>query len=165
MRVKESMRAAIWMMICIAGFTALCSVGALVQAQNPQADQIIKRRIADQRRIGKAFKSIRDELRAQNPALTVIRESAAQIVSLGAQQLSWFPPGTDKGQTHAKEEVWSERAAFEAAHNKFQGEAEKMAQLAQAGEKKEALVSQYRALGESCKNCHNTFRGRVEDGL
>jgi cytochrome c556 len=135
---------------------------ALVNAQNPQPDEVIKNRIADQRRIGKAFKNIRDELRAENPSLTVIRESAEQIVSLGAQQLSWFPPGTDKGKTHAKEEVWTERAAFEQTHHKFQVEAQKMAQLAQAGDK-ETLAAQYRVLGNACKNCHDTFRGKVEE--
>ena len=135
-----------------------------MSAQNPQPDEVIKNRIADQRKIGKAFKNIRDELRTQNPSLRLIRESAEQIVSLGAQQLSWFPPGTDHGKTHAKEEVWTERAAFEQAHNEFQREAQKMAQLAQTGDK-EALAAQYRVLGKTCKNCHDTFRGRVEENL
>jgi len=133
-----------------------------VNAQNPQSDEVIKNRIADSRKIGRAFKHIRDELGAQNPSLALIRESAEQIESLGAQMLSWFPPGTDKGKTHAKETVWTERATFEQAQKKLYGEAQKMAQVAQSGDK-EALTSQYRALGKACKNCHDNFRGRVEE--
>ena len=157
------MRARYWV-ICITLAGAACGWGSLVNAQSGAPSEVIQDRIAKFRKIGKAFKRIRDELRAQDPAAPVFQESAAQIESLGSQILSWFPPGTDAGKTHAKPEVWAERATFEQAQKRFYAEAQKMIQVAQSGDK-EALTAQYRALGKACKNCHDTFRGKVDDNL
>lgn len=165
MRVDKSIRVLGWA-VCIAVAGAIGSWGTLANAQNvsPPAEQVIKDRIANFRKIGKAFKRIRDELRAQDPSAPVVQESAAQIASLGSQIVSWFPAGTDEGKTHAATAVWTKRPTFEQAQKSFYAEAQKMCQVAQTGDKSK-LAAQYRALGKACKNCHESFRGKVEDDL
>lgn len=139
----------------------LFGFGALLAAETAPANEVIKSRISNFRKIGKAFKYIRDELRAQDPSLPMIQQSAAQIESLGSQILSWFPPGTGQGETEAKPEVWTDRATFAQAQKSMYAEAQKMNQMARSG-KKDAIAEQYRALGKACKNCHDTFRGTGE---
>ncbi len=148
---------------CITVICTLSAFGALTAAENAAPAEVIKDRIANFRKIGKAFKHIRDELRVQDPSLPTIQDSAAQIESLGAQILTWFPPGTDQGaKTRAKPEVWTDRATFEQAQKRMAGEAQKMSQLAHSGNK-EAITKQYKVLGEACKGCHDNFRGKGED--
>ena len=157
------MRVAQWM-ICVVLGTALLSFGALLAAESQPPSDMIKDRVANFRKIGKAFKHIRDELRGQDPSVSTIQESAAQIESLGSQILTWFPPGTDQGKTRAKPEVWTDRTTFEQAQKRLAAEAQKMNEVTQSGSK-EAIAAQYRALGKACKNCHDTFRGKGEDNL
>jgi cytochrome c556 len=161
--IQRSMRVVSWV-ICLSLGSALSGGSALGNAQGAAPSEVIKERVDNFRKIGKAFKRIRDGLRTQETPVTTFQESAAQIESLGSQILSWFPPGTDTGQTHAKGAVWSEHASFEEAQKTFYAQAQRMRQVAQSGDRA-ALASQYRALGRSCKNCHDTFRGKVDDIL
>lgn len=154
--------------------------GVLINAQNAQNPQsapnlppseAIKHRIANFKKIGRAFKGIRDELRSADPKLPVIQESAAQIESLGSQIVTWFPPGSgptdepakdggsedDDDKTNAKPAVWTDRATFEQAQKRLYGEAQKMNAAAQSGDKT-AIAAQFKELGKACKNCHDTFR-------
>lgn len=155
------MRTSRWM-TCMTLAGVLFGSGVLGNAQNPPPSDVIQHRVANFRKIGKAFKGIRDEVKTQEPSLPSIQESAAQIESLGSQILSWFPPGTAEGKTHAKPAVWTERETFERDQKKFYAEAQKMNQLAQSGDKA-AVATQYKVLGGTCKNCHDTFRGKVDD--
>jgi len=165
----------------------LNSWGALVNAANLPPSEVIKNRIHNFREIGTAFKGIRDELKSKEPYLPSIQESAGQIESMGAEILTWFPPGTGpvaepekgmidtvlswfsaedaaraEGKTKAKPAVWTQRATFERAQQKFHAEALKMNEAAQSGNKA-AVAAQFKVLGETCKNCHDTFRGKVDD--
>jgi len=180
------MRTPRWM-ICMALATALYGWGALSDAQDLPPNEVIKNRISNFREIGTAFKGIRDELRSKQPYLPSIQESAGQIESLGAEIPSWFPPGTGpvaapekgiidtilgwfsaadaasaEGKTRAKPAVWAERAAFERAQQKFHAEAQKMNEAALSGNKA-AVAAQFKVLGETCKNCHQTFREKKAD--
>ncbi len=156
------MRGRKWV-IGLAIIGTLSGVGGLLAAETLAPGDVIKDRIANFRKIGKAFKHIRDELKVQDPSLPTIQDSAAQIESLGSQILTWFPAGTDQGgKTRAKPEVWSDPATFAQAQKRMADEAQKMNQAAHAG-RKEAIAAQYKLLGEACKNCHDNFRGKGED--
>ncbi len=152
----------------------------LGDAQNASPAQVIKNRVTHFHQIGDAFKGIRDQLRTSDPAVPAVQEFARRIECLGAQIPTWFPPGTgaaaqredrhsvssglssgdsgkDDHKTRAKDEIWTQRSAFEEAHKRFLAEAQKMSQVAKSGDKA-ALATQYKVLGQACKNCHNTFR-------
>jgi cytochrome c556 len=140
----------------------LSGASLLVKAQNLAPDEVIKNRIANFRKIGKAFKGIRDQVKAKDPNVALIQDLAGQIETLGSQIPTWFPPGTADGKTNAKPAVWTERVTFEQAHMKFHTEAQKLNQLAQSGNSGE-IAAQYKVLGGTCKNCHDTFRGKVDN--
>lgn len=79
-----------------------------------------------------------------------------------AEQMSKLPyvafvDGSDKGDTNAKPLVWSDRAKFNAAAEKLQGEMTKLVAAARAGNQ-DALRAQAGATGAACKACHDDFR-------
>jgi cytochrome c556 len=180
------MRTANWL-ICATFAALLYGWSAPVAAQDIPATEVIKNRIHNFKEIGTAFKGISDELKSKQPYVPSIQESAGQIESLGSEILMWFPPGTgpaaepdrsfidtilgwfsssdaarDKGRTHAKPAVWTERTRFEQAQRKFHAEAQKMNEVAQSGDRG-AIAAQFKVLGATCKNCHDTFREKIDD--
>lgn len=68
-----------------------------------------------------------------------------------------FTQGTDKGETRAKAEVWSENAKFTAAAQKMQGEVGKLAAAAKTGSL-DNLKAAFGPAAASCKACHDDFR-------
>jgi cytochrome c556 len=82
----------------------------------------------------------------------------ADVVSV-AHTLPWsaFGPGTDKGETRAKPEIWSQEAKFKEAHDKLRAEVPKVVAAAKAGNV-DALKAAWGPNSGSCKNCHDNFR-------
>ena len=74
-------------------------------------------------------------------------------------KLPWaaFGEGTDKGDTRAKAEIWSDAAKFKAAADKRQSEVVKLSQAAKTGNL-EAIKAAVGGVGGSCKSCHDNFR-------
>jgi cytochrome c556 len=68
-----------------------------------------------------------------------------------------FVPGTDKGETRAKPEIWSEQAKFKAAGEKMQSEVSKLAAAAKTGSV-DNLKAAFGPAAQSCKACHDDFR-------
>lgn len=68
-----------------------------------------------------------------------------------------FVPGTDKGETRAKPEIWSENDKFRAAAAKMQDEMVKVNAAAKAGNL-DALKAAAGETGKACKSCHDTYR-------
>lgn len=80
-------------------------------------------------------------------------------VAESMSKLPWaaFGDGTDKGDTRAKPEIWSDKAKFMAASEKMQGEMTKLAAVAKGGNL-DAIKAQVGATGGACKACHDDFR-------
>lgn len=74
-------------------------------------------------------------------------------------KLPWagFGDGTEKGDTKARPEVWSDKVKFTAAADKMQAEMTKLAVVAKGGNL-DAIKAQVGATGGSCKACHDDFR-------
>lgn len=68
-----------------------------------------------------------------------------------------FVAGTDKGETRAKGEVWSEQAKFRGAAEKMQSEVSKLAAATKTGNLDNIKASFGPAAG-TCKACHDDFR-------
>jgi cytochrome c556 len=68
-----------------------------------------------------------------------------------------FVDGTDKGDTRAKPEIWSERAKFDAAASKMQDEMVKLNAAAKTGDPA-ALKAAAGSVGQACKGCHDNYR-------
>jgi cytochrome c556 len=73
--------------------------------------------------------------------------------------LPWvaFVDGTDKGDTRAKSEVWSERAKFDATSQKLRDEVAKLNAAAKSGNL-DQIKAAVGTVGETCKSCHDSFR-------
>jgi cytochrome c556 len=68
-----------------------------------------------------------------------------------------FVKGTDKGDTKAKPEIWSDRAKFDAAASKMQEEMAKLNAAAKTGDQG-AIKTAAGGVGQACKACHDNFR-------
>lgn len=68
-----------------------------------------------------------------------------------------FVAGTDKGETRAKPEIWSEQAKFKGAAEKMQSEVGKLAAAAKTGNL-DNLKAAFGPAAQSCKACHDEYR-------
>jgi cytochrome c556 len=68
-----------------------------------------------------------------------------------------FVEGTDKGETKAKPEIWTDRAKFDAAATKMQEEMAKLNAAAKTGDQG-TIRTAAGAVGQACKACHDNFR-------
>jgi cytochrome c556 len=126
-----------------------------------------------------SFQKPEDAIKYRRAALTVL---AAHYGALGAMvngripydaaaaarhgdaintvvHLPWagFVPGSDKGETKAKPEIWSEAAKFKAAHERAETEVPKIAAAAKTGSL-DQLKAAWGPNSGACKNCHDAFR-------
>jgi cytochrome c556 len=68
-----------------------------------------------------------------------------------------FVDGTDKGDTKAKPEIWTERDKFNAAATKMQDEMVKLNAAAKTGDVA-VIKAAAGDVGKACKGCHDTYR-------
>lgn len=68
-----------------------------------------------------------------------------------------FVAGSDKGETRAKPEIWSEQAKFKGAAEKMQSEVGKLASAAKTGNL-DNLKAAFGPAAQSCKACHDEYR-------
>ena len=72
-----------------------------------------------------------------------------------------FPEGTQTGEnTKAKPEIWSNRAEFEKDAANFATQADKLSDLAKAGDK-DGFAAQFKQVGAACGTCHRAFKART----
>ncbi len=86
-----------------------------------------------------------------------IANNAAIAESMSKLPYAAFIDGSDKGDTKARPEIWSDNAKFKAAAEKMQGEMSKLAMVAKGGNI-DAIKAQAGATGGTCKACHDDFR-------
>jgi cytochrome c556 len=137
---------------------ATCALVATPLLATPAND--VRTRIAGLRELGAAFKGVNDGLRAREPQTILIQQSARQIRNAAGQMPNWFPPGSGPQpgiKTAAKPEIWTQAARFRAAQNAFIAEANRFQATANGGNVA-AMRAGAKALGATCKGCHDGFR-------
>jgi len=139
-------------LLCLAGLISLSA-----QAQMKPEDAI-KLRQSAMKLIGYNFGSIGAMVNDKKPYNKdeAIR-NATNIEGLVSQPWEFFIPGTDKGETKAKADIFKDADKFKAANEKLQAEAAKLAQVSKSGDMA-ALKTQFGATAQACKNCHDNFR-------
>jgi len=70
---------------------------------------------------------------------------------------AFLTPGSDKGQTTMKSSVLKNPADFKALAQKFEMEANKLAEVAKSGDF-DAAKAQFGAVAQTCKACHSENR-------
>ncbi len=82
----------------------------------------------------------------------------AEIASMVSRlPFAGFVPGSDKGDTKARPEVWSDTPGFAAAATKMQDEMAKLAATAKTGNAGD-LRPAVGAVASACKACHDKYR-------
>lgn len=84
---------------------------------------------------------------------------AANVEMLSKMPWEYFIPGSDKGDTKSKPEVWSKAADYKAEIDKFQSEVAKLSLLSKSGDEN-AMKAQFVAVAKSCKSCHQGFKNK-----
>jgi len=74
-------------------------------------------------------------------------------------KLPWaaFVDGSDKGDTKAKAEIWTDRAKFNEHAEKLQADMAKLSAAAKTGNL-DNIKAAVGATGSNCKTCHDAFR-------
>ena len=89
-----------------------------------------------------------------------VAADSAAVAAFGGQ-LPWagFGPSTDKGETKAKPEIWSDKAKFDDYAKKMVAEMDKLSAAAKTGSLDNIKVA-VNAVGGTCKSCHDDFRAK-----
>ncbi|WP_457331782.1 c-type cytochrome [Rhizobacter sp. P5_C2] len=87
----------------------------------------------------------------------VAADNAEIATMMSKLPFAGFIDGTDKGDTKAKPEIWTEQDKFKAAASKMQDAMEKLNVAAKTGNV-DTLKAAAGAVGQACKGCHDTYR-------
>lgn len=110
--------------------------------------------------LGNVYKDVTDDLRRGSPSMSDMRTNAYTIRRASELQYDWFPAGSGPGRgvdTAARAEIWTNRAGFRAAQDRFASRAVAFEEAVASGDL-DAMRSASRLLGASCKACHDDFR-------
>ena len=133
------------------------AVGTAGPVQAPEFN-IIETRQAGQDLLSGNFGGIRAVVAAKGDVKTL--ENPAKAMARWMKQFpTTFPPGSDKAPTKALSPVWSDPTGFHKAADDFVAAANKLTQLAKAGDA-EGVEAQVKVVGDACAACHRTYRQR-----
>lgn len=87
----------------------------------------------------------------------VAAEQIEIVAMLNKLQFAAFVEGSDKGNTKAKPEIWTDKDKWAAAVAKSQEDVNRLAAAGRSGNL-DQIKTAVGAVGQSCKGCHDTFR-------
>ncbi|MAK60775.1 MAG: cytochrome C [Ponticaulis sp.] len=121
---------------------------------------VIEARQQNYKTIGGNFKTISDNLRADEADIEAVQAAAAKVAELSLEVPSWFPEGSgpEAGvETEALPAIWEKPAEFTAAVERFQTTAAALNEAAETSDMA-AVGAAFRPVGGSCGGCHDEFR-------
>ena len=83
--------------------------------------------------------------------------SADVIALVSHLPAAGFVPGTDKGETRAKPEIWTENAKFKDRYDKMVDAVGKLSVAAKSGNL-DTMKAAFGPAAQTCKACHDDFR-------
>lgn len=87
----------------------------------------------------------------------VAGDNAEVLAAVSKWQFSGFVEGSDKGDTKAKPEIWTEMDKFREKASRSQDDVLKLSAAVKSGNV-DAIKTAAGAAGQSCKSCHDTYR-------
>ncbi len=136
--------------------TALTALPAAAQFRN--ADAAIKYRQSAMYLQHNHMARLFAMANGQVPFDAKVASEQIEIVSmLNRLQFAAFIDGSDKGNTRAKPEIWTEKDKFAAAIAKSQEDVLKLAAAGKTGNL-EQIKAAAGAVGQSCKACHDAYQ-------
>lgn len=145
---------------CIAAAATLMALAAPASAQFAKPEDAIKYRQSAFSVMGTHF----GRLGAMaNGKVAFDAKAAADNATVVASmaKLPWaaFGPGTDKGETKSKPEIWTEQAKYKEGADKLMAESVKLEAAAKTGNL-DAVKTAFGATANTCKSCHDSFRNK-----
>ena len=146
-------------LVTLAWATAALTLASAASAQNFQKpEDAIKYRRAGMTLLGAHFGALGAMANNRAPFDAQAAARHGDVIALVSHlPFAGFVPGTDKGETRARPEIWSENAKFKAAAEKMQSEVSKLAAAAKTGSL-DNLKAAFSSAGPTCKACHDDFR-------
>ncbi|MBF0164384.1 MAG: cytochrome c [Magnetococcales bacterium] len=139
--------------LAVASVTAVSALSALAEESNPA---IVHRQ--------GIYKTMAGHMTAMKSILFLGFEAPADLAFHAQGILDGFghmgnayPPGSDKGETKAKPEIWTQPDKVKQRAMDAVGAAKALV-AATAGTDKGATIAAFKSMGEKCKACHDDFR-------
>ena len=143
---------------------ALLCAGLLVQVifVVPVVAQqsIIDERQAGFKDMGAAMKTLRDELKGDEPSTETMTAAAEQMAALAAKIPAWFPAGSgpESGlDTDARDYIWTNKERFDRITDEVISATKAIVPLT-TGADLSALKKQLLVVRDSCSSCHDSYR-------
>jgi cytochrome c556 len=137
---------------------ATITLAAPAQAQFAKPEDAIKYRKAVMTMQGAHFGRIAAMASGRVPFdAAVALENATILETVTRLPLGGFVAGSDKGDTKAKPEIWTDTAKFKAVGEKLNADAIKLMAAAKTGNL-DTIKAAVGPVGGTCKSCHDDFR-------
>ena len=131
---------------------------ALLMQAHMGAKGIVKERMQLMKSYAASMKAINVELRDMASVnYILINEEANKIVESSQTIMGLFPPGSGAGVSEASPKIWQKPEDFKKIIEDLKKAARKLAQSTGTGVPK-LVIENFRALGGTCKNCHQKYR-------
>jgi len=137
---------------------------AIAQEQAPPApmappttpDEFVAQRQARMARGGGNLASQKQVLDA-NGDLTTLTPRIERLIEWAQALPTYFPEGSNTAASGARPEVWSDRAGFQAAADRFRTAVQALAAPAAANDHA-AFLTAWTAAHDACSGCHNAYK-------
>lgn len=106
---------------------------------------------------GPMVSMLKGEMPWNDQQLQAFADQLATLTSMDVKR--GFGPGSDKGTTRAKPEIWENKADFESKMQDLTDAAKALQSAAATGDKK-AIAGQIAATGKTCKACHDEYKSK-----
>ena len=133
-------------------------IAAPASAQFAKAEDAIKYRKSVMFVMQQNFGRVAAMAAGKAPFDAKVAADSAEVAAF-MSKLPWsaFVDGSDKGDTKAKAEVWTDRAKFNENAEKLQADMAKLNAAAKTGNL-DTIKAAVGAAGGNCKTCHDAFR-------
>ena len=141
------------------GVAVAMASGAVAYAEQiAQATDPITARKDNRKAAGAQMRAIKAVIDKGGP-VAEIQPMVARLKEVQMTHLTFYPAGSDKGETKALAIIWSDWAGFQAANKAADDAITALATAVGSGDLK-AVTEAYGAVGKSCGGCHEKFRAK-----
>lgn len=135
-----------------------CVLSLPAMAQDRKSEQAIKHRRAAFTVMSTYFSRLLQTVEGDRPFDAKQVKSDAQLVEI-LSRLPWegFAPGTERGDTKAKEDIWFEEDRFRKFGADLELKTSALAKAAETGDVKKIKLA-FEQTRDACNTCHKEFR-------
>ena len=119
------------------------------------AEGVVKERMDRFKENKSAMKAIKGNL---NGDAAVIAQKASEIEAWANEMVNFFPEGSTQSPSEALPAIWDNFDDFTAKASANAKAAANLKTLAQSRADAGALTNGFKALGKTCKDCHNDYK-------